>query len=92
VLISDCAPALDHHRLSQWRQQKCWAHLREDLRALEESTPRGGARFARAVTRVFHAARVLASGREHLELEFFAQRQSDVEAELDRVAPAAAEP
>jgi transposase len=85
VLTSDCAPAFDHHRLSPWRQQKCWAHLRKDLRALEEeSSNRQAVRFVRAVNRIYTAAQVLASQRERLSPLCFAARQQEVEAELDR--------
>jgi transposase len=84
VLIDDCAPAFDHHRLAGWRQQKCWAHLRKDLREVEQATSRGAARFAGAIIRVYHAAQVLASGRDHSDPVCFAERQSEIEAELDR--------
>jgi transposase len=85
VLVSDCAPAFDHHRLGSWRQQKCWAHLRKDLQAiLEEATDRQALRFARAVTRAYDAARVLASARERMKQRCVAERRTEIEDELDR--------
>jgi hypothetical protein len=83
VLVSDCALAFDHHRLADWKKQKCLAHLLKDLREMEEEKTRGAVRFSRAVSQVLREALGLGRERQALEPEVFRARHHEIEQRLD---------
>ncbi len=85
VLVSDCAPAFDHRRLSHWTKQKCFAHLLKDLRQMEDQKARGAVRFPRAVAEVLREALGLGRERQAVPAELFQARRQELEQRLDRL-------
>lgn len=77
VLVADCFCAYDHRELSDWLQQKCFAHLLKDLSALSREKSGVAARFSREVAAVLRDAMALRGQKASLaEPEYLAQVQS----------------
>ena len=66
VLHADCFKAYDHHALSEWLQQKCFAHCLKDLAKMEEEKRGPAVCFARDVSAVLRQALELRDEKEQL--------------------------
>jgi len=63
VLVSDCFTAYDARGLSEWLQQKCFAHFLKELSKPEREKKRGAVRFPREMARLLREAMAWGEGR-----------------------------
>jgi hypothetical protein len=64
ILHADCFLAYEHHQVQGWRQQKCLAHLLQDLSWLQESPSQLTQQHAAALTQLLREALALHPARD----------------------------
>lgn len=82
VLVCDCFTAYDAEALSEWLQQKCFAHFLRELAKLAREKTRGAVRFPRALLAVLREALRLKEEKPHWSE---AELQSRVQALKERL-------
>lgn len=83
VLICDCFTAYDAKALSEWLQQKCFAHFLHELSKLEREKSRGAVRFPRALLSLLREALRLKAEKPELEEAEFRRRFQALEERLE---------
>jgi len=83
VLHADCFLAYDHGALSDWLQQKCFAHFLKHLCEMERVKTRGAVRFPRDVAAVLRQALALRDEKDALSPLAFRRRLRKIERRLD---------
>jgi transposase len=83
TLVCDCFAAYDHQALSQWLQQKCFAHLLKDLSALEKEKTGVAQRFSREVAAVLREAMTLKTQKSSVPEPEYLARAASLQSRLD---------
>jgi len=88
VLHADCFLAYDHRALSDWLQQKCFAHFLKALSKMQREKTRGAARFPRDVAAALRDALALRDEKDALSPLAFTRRRRKIEGRLDALIDA----
>ena len=85
VLTCDCFTAYDHAELSDWLQQKCLAHLLEDLKHMRQGKLGRALAFAKELTWLFESAIKLKELKPDSDPAWYRREARKVERHLDQL-------